>query len=183
MNPVWNIVFGILVVACSAMATYIISISRERLWLRSKKSEELYHKAEEVYVDLSSFFTERYDLTQMAMYPRSGSELSTLNRHIVDLRILVGLYFPDLGSNLSAVLAAIATAFDRLRLAEASDESNREHALQALDFALSSLKDSLDQFKNNILSIGRVDKIGRVFDMVLNRTRHGQSERVLSVAA
>jgi hypothetical protein len=183
MNSALIILFGMLVVACSAMASYFISISRERLWLRSKKSEELYHKAEEIYVDLSNFFTERYDLSQMAIYPRSGRELSTLNRDIVDLRVLVGLYLPTLGSNLSAVVVATATAFDRLRLAEASDESNREHALQALDFAVGSLKDSLDQFKKSILSAGRVDKIGRVSDMVLNRTHHAHSERVLSVAA
>lgn len=181
MNPTWNVLFGMLVVACSAMATYMISVSRERLWLRSKKSEDLYHKAEEVRYELSHFFRERYDLSLMAVYARNGGEIPRLNRQIVDLRILVGLYFPTLDANLSAAIAAAANAFDRLRLAEASDESNRAHALETLDFAVSGIKDAFDQLQKNILSVGRVDRIGRTSDAVLNRGRRVKAERVLSV--
>jgi hypothetical protein len=183
MNPAWNILFGILVVASSAAAAYLINVSRERLWLRSKKSEDLYYKAEEAYGDLSNFFRDRYDLAQMTIYPRNGLEMPTIGRQVVDLRILVGLYFPALGANLSAVVAATGTAFDRLRLAEASDESNRERALHDLDFAVSNVKDAFDQFKNSILTAGRIDNIGKASDAVFNRARRVQSQRVFSLAA
>ena len=183
MNLGWNVLFGMLVVACSAMATYLISVSRERLWLRSKKAEELYYKAEEVYYELSHFFRGRYDLSLGAVYPRNGSEILKLNRQVVDLRILVGLYFPSLDTNLSAAVAAIATALDRLRLAEASDELNREHALQVLDFAVSGLRDAFDQFQKNVLGVGRVDRVAKISDQVLNHSRRVRSERVLAVAA
>jgi hypothetical protein len=182
MNLAWNVLLGMLVVACSAMATYLISISRERLWLRSKKAEELYHKAEEVCYELSYFFRERYDLSLGIVYARKGGEISNLNRQVVDLKILVGLYFPSIDVNLSAAVAATATAFDRLRLAEASDESNREHALRALDFAVSGAKDAFDQLQKSILGVGQVDRIAKFSDMILNRARQARSRRVLSVA-
>jgi len=182
MNSAWDILFGLLVVASSAVATYAISISRERLWLRSKKSEELYHQTEECHFELSHFFRARYDLAQMVVYPHKAGDIRSLNRQLVGLRVLVGLYFPTLGVNLSAVLAAISTAFDWLARAQASDESNREHALEALDFAVGNVKDSIDQFKNNILAVGRVDRIGKFSDIVLNRGHRAQSQRVFPVA-
>ncbi|MDI9847289.1 hypothetical protein QM467_04340 [Rhodoblastus sp. 17X3] len=165
------------------MTTYLISISRERLWLRSKKSEELYHKAEEAYFDLSAFFRERYELSQMIVNPHDAREITAINRHIVDLKILVGLYFPALGHHLSGVVAATATGFDQLRLAEASDESNRANAMQMLDYAVSGLKDSFDHFKEEILRAGQTDGVGKISDVLFNRSHRRMSERVLSGAA
>ena len=46
-------------VSGSAAAAYFISISRERLWLKSQKSEELYRRAERTYVDGIAFFRAR----------------------------------------------------------------------------------------------------------------------------
>ena len=43
------------VIGGSATVTYFISISRERLWLRSQKSEDLYRRAERTYVDASLY--------------------------------------------------------------------------------------------------------------------------------
>ena len=182
MNWAWDILFGLLVVASSAMATYAISISRERLWLRSKKSEELYSKTEECYFELSRFFRERYDLVEIAIHPHKTGDLRKLNRQLAGLSILVGLYFPTLDANLAAVLAAISTALDWLARTEASDESNRERALEALDFAVGNVKDSIDQLKHNILRVGRVDRIGRFSDIILHRGHRAQSERVFTVA-
>ena len=140
MNWAWDILFGLLVVASSAMATCAVSVSRERLWLRSKKSEELYRKTEECYLDLLCFFRETYDLAEIAVYPHNTGDLGKLNRKLAGLRILVGLYFPALEANLSAVLAVISTALDWLARSEASDKSNREQALEALDFAVGNVK-------------------------------------------
>ena len=182
MNSGWNILFGLLVVVSSAVVTYAITLSRERLWLRSKKSEELYQKTEDFHFEISQFFSQRYDISQAIVFRHKSGDVKALNRQLVDLRVVVGLYFPTLGANLSAVLTATATAYDWLAHAEASDESNREHTLEALDFAVGGVKDSLEQFKAKILTEGRVDRIGKVSDILLNRSRRVQSERVLSVA-
>ncbi|MGO9391575.1 hypothetical protein [Rhodoblastus sp.] len=183
MNLASIVLLGILVVASSSLATYLISVSRERLWLRSKKSEELYHKAEETYVDLCACFRARYELSRMVVNENTWRDTGAINRHIVDLKILVGLYFPSLGQQLSASLAAMATAFDMLTLAEASDETNRDRALHSLDDALCDVKDSFDRFKVCILDSGCVDRTGKIADMLLNRNRCVQAGRVLSVAA
>jgi hypothetical protein len=183
MNLALNILMGALVVACSAATTYLISISRERLWHRSKKSEELYHKAEETYFDLCSFFRARYELSRMIVNSHDAREIAAINRHIVDLKILVGLYFPALGPRLSCAIAATATAFDQLRLAEASDETNRAQALQRLDFAVSSIAESFDHFKAEILCSGQTERIGKVSDALFNWRHRHMSERILSGAA
>jgi hypothetical protein len=183
MNMALDILIGAFVVFGSAVATYLISISRERLWLRSKKSEELYHKAEEAYFDLCAFFRARYELSRMIVHPCDGREIAAINRHIVDLKILVGLYFPALGPRLSGVVAATATAFDQLRLAETSDGLNRAESLQRLDYAVSNIKDSFDHFKAEILSSGRTDRIGKIPDALINGRHRRRSERVLSGAA
>lgn len=173
---------GALVIACSALTTYLISISRERLWLRSKKSEELYHKAEEAYFDICGFFRDRYDLSRMTLHPRDAREIAAINRHIVDLKILVGLYFPALGPQLGVAVAATATAFDEFRLAEASDEDNRADRLQRLDYAVSAIKSAFDPFKAEILRSGGTDRVGWISGAIFNGAHRKMSDRVLSGA-
>ncbi len=183
MNIASVFLMGILVVASSALVTYAISVSRERLWLRSKKSEELYHKAEETYLDLCNYFRAHYELSRTVVNQNNARDIAALNRHIVDLKILVGIYFPSLGAQLNGCVSATATAFDMLRLAEAADETNRDRAVHSLDYAVANVKDTFDKFKAGVLSCGRVDRTGRFSDAVMNRGHRAQSERVLSVAA
>ncbi len=177
------VLMGIVVVASSALVTYAISVSRERLWLRSKKSEELYHKAEEAYLDLCNYFRAHYELSRTVVNQNNARDIAAINRHIVDLKILVGIYFPSLGPQLNGCISASATAFDMLRLAEAADETNRDEALHSLDFAVSNIEALFDRFKAGVLICGRVDRTGQFSDALMNRRRHAQSERVLSVAA
>jgi hypothetical protein len=149
------------VVCSSAIVTYYISISRERLWLRSQKAEELYRMAEKAFVDGSAFFRARYDQSQMKVFPCLGNELAPLNDDVAELNILVGLYFPALTPELATATNALAVAFDMFRLAQASDMSNRERALQNLDLAVGNIRESFDQFKASVLSFGRIDKGGK----------------------
>jgi len=145
------------VVGGSATVTYLISISRERLWLRSQKSEDLYRRAEKTYVDGLSFFRTRYDLSQARTFPRAHDDLAALNDDVSELNILVGLYFPALGPQLAAATNSLAVAFDRLRLAEAADLNNRERALDDLDLAVGGIREAFDQLKSAALCRGRID--------------------------
>lgn len=183
MNAVIMIFLGIFVVVSSAMASYFMGVSKERLWLRSRKSEELYHKAEETHLDLYNFFRQNYEISRSVVRQNDGREIAAINRHIVDLKILVGIYFPSLGPQLAGAVSATATAFDMLRLLQTSDETNRERAFEALDYAVSNLKDLFDRFKGGILAAGSIDKVGKISDALLNRGHRAQSERVFSIAA
>ncbi len=160
MNPVLIFTAMLCVVAGSAAATYFISISRERLWLRSQKAEELYRMAEKTFVDGSSFFRARYDQSQMKVFPCLGQELAPLNADVAELNILVGLYFPALAPQLATATNTLAVAFDMFRLAQAADMSNRERALHNLDLAAANIREGFDQFKTAVLSAGRVERGG-----------------------
>jgi hypothetical protein len=183
MNAFTLTMLGVFVVISSAMASYFMGVSKERLWLRSKKSEELYHKAEETHLDLYNFFKQNYEISRSVVRQNDGRDIAMINRHIVDLKILVGIYFPSLGPQLSQTVSATATAFDMLRLLQTSDETNRERAFEALDYAVSNLKDSFDRFKAGVLAAGRIDKVGQISDAMLNRGHRAQSDRVFSIAA
>ncbi|MCW2318256.1 hypothetical protein SAMN06265338_11569 [Rhodoblastus acidophilus] len=148
------------VVGGSAAVTYWISISRERLWLRSQKTEELYRRAEKTYVDSIAFFRARYDLSQARTFSRNAGELDALNTDVSELNILVGLYFPALAPQLAAATNSLAVAFDRLRLAQAADLNNREHALDDLDLAVGGIREAFDQFKAAALRGGRIEQRG-----------------------
>jgi hypothetical protein len=141
----------------SAAAAYFISISRERLWLQSQKSEELYRRAEKTYVDGMAYFRARYDLAQARTFPRVADDLAALNDDVSELNILVGLYFPALGPQLAAATNSLAVAFDSLRLAEAADLNNRERALDTLDLAVGGIREAFDQLKSGALRRGRID--------------------------
>jgi len=142
----------------SAAAAYFISISRERLWLQSQKSEELYRRAEKTYVDGLAYFRARYDLAQNKTYPRASDDLSMLNDDVSELNILVGLYFPALGPQLANATNSLAVAFDCLRLAEAADLNNRERALDTLDLAVGAIREAFDQLKSGALRRGRIER-------------------------
>lgn len=154
------LLYGLLIlgaVSGSAAAAYFISISRERLWLKSQKSEDLYRRAEKTFVDAMAFFRARYDLAQTRTFPRAADEMTALNEDVAELNILVGLYFPALGPQLAAATNSLAVAFDSLRLAEAADLNNRERALDNLDLAVGGIREAFDQLKSAALSGGRID--------------------------
>jgi hypothetical protein len=156
-----TIFYGLLIssVICgSAIVTYFISISRERLWLRSQKAEDLYRRAEKTDVDGLAFFRARYDMTQGKIFPRANNDLSALNEDVAELNILVGLYFPSLALHLATATNSLAVAFDMLRLAEAADGNNRERALDNLDLAVGAIREAFDQLKGAALNRGQIEK-------------------------
>ena len=183
MYLVLMISMGLLVIAGSALAAYAINVSSERLWLRSKKSEELYYKAEETYLELSNYFRAHYDMSRNVVNQNNARDVAAINRHLVDLKILVGIYFPALGPQLNGCVSAMATAFDMLRLAEAAPAPHLDQAFQSLDYAVSNVRDMFDRFKIAILADGCIDKTGRFWDGLINRGHRARAQRVLSAAA
>ena len=141
---------GIFVVSGSALVTYTVAVSRQRVWLQRRKSEELFRTAEETYLNLYDYFRPHYEMRRASVKPNVSCDIAEVKHHIVDMKTLVGVYFPSLGRTLSGCVSATATAFDMLRLAEAADENNRERALDALADAVNSLGESFDRFKISI---------------------------------
>jgi hypothetical protein len=142
------------------------------LWLRSRKSEDLYRRAEKTCVDSLSYFRARYDLCQGKTFPRVDGDLAGLNEDLVELSILVGLYFRALGPHfralgphfralgphLAAAANSLAVARDRLRLAEAADPNNRDRAPDDLDLTVAGLHEAFGQLKAEALTRGRIER-------------------------
>jgi hypothetical protein len=183
MNIVEDALLFVSVIGASTIASYAVNVSRERLWLRSKKTEDIYFKADELGHQLSFFFKSRYDLVQLKTSPRESQDIRALNRQLSELNVLVGLYLPALGGSLSAVLAATSSAFHWLGIAETSTEVDKEHAFHSLDFAVCEIKSAVDNFKKQALCVGSVDGVGKIYDLVLNYRRRVQANRILAHSA
>lgn len=183
MNTVVFAILGVFVVTLSAVATYAINISRERLWLLSQKTEEIYFKSDELCYQLMFFFQNRYDLVQQTTFPREPQDIRALNRQLSELNVLVGLYLPALEGPLSAVLAAASSAFHWLGVAETCEIADKEHALHSLDFSVSETRTAFERLKKEALKVGSVDRIGRVSDLLLHGARRERAQRILAVSA
>jgi hypothetical protein len=177
------VLFSVFVVFSSAIVTYYINISRERLWIRSKKAEEIYRNTEEIDFKFSQCFGQNYNLIQTAVCKDKSENIFVINSTLVDLNVLVGLYFPSMCGHLSVLVGSVSTAFHWLEVAEATDEANIEHALQSLDLAVASAKDAFNQFKTNVLSVGSVGRIGISSNFLPKRRAGAQPHRVVSVAS
>ena len=183
MNTVIFVILGVSVVALSAVVSYAVNISRERLWLLSQKTEEIYYKSDELCYQLMFFFQNRYDLVQQTTYPRDAQDIRALNRQLSELNVLVGLYLPALEGSLAAVLAAAGSAFHWLGVAETCAPAEKEHALHSLDFSVSETRNAFERFKKDALKVGSVDRIGRLSDLLLHGSRRERATRILAVSA
>ena len=85
---------GIFAVSGSALVTYTVAVSRQRVWLKRKKSEELFRTAEETYLDLYDYFRPHYEMRRTSVKPNVSCDIAEVKRHIVDMKTLVGVYFP-----------------------------------------------------------------------------------------
>jgi hypothetical protein len=179
---VYVIVFCAVMSAFICVLTYFICVSRERLWLRAKKSEELYHKAEHLYTEIHLCFSVHYDDNNMALIHDLRSDQSAINAHLSDLTILVGLYFPCLKPQLAQIGQAMREAYSSLRMAEAADENNIDLALNGLIASKDVVTDSFDRFKGAILAAGCVERIGKTSDFLLHWKRRRDARALFAGA-
>jgi hypothetical protein len=177
----------VLTVVASAIAagaaTYFLNISKERLLFVGRKSEELYCTLEALDVDLSAFYSKRYSLVG-ASEERTGIEhLHRAKAYFATVRMLIGLYFPNLAPDLARVSAAAVTAQHGLEGLEHAAQSGRAQPIEALDAAVCDLKDAIDGLKAAVLTTGRRANDRKFYAFSWRSPEIVRERRVLQVQA
>ena len=154
-------VYIVLTIAFSAIAagcsTHYLNVSKERLWFKRRKAEELYCAVQSLDRELSSFFGTRYSLMG-ANTRNSEPEKEALRRageYLITAKMLIGFYFPTISSSLARTIAAVASAHQSLKSLEAAHNEDRQQLLGVLDNAVAALKDSLEGLEAAIIDIDR----------------------------
>jgi hypothetical protein len=149
------IAIGGLVVVASIVLSLLIANWRERLWLRAQKAEDLYYKIEQLHLVLYNFFRKVHNPQEAAARLHNVSALTNIEHKVVDLKIQIGIFFADLSPRFEIILSATSTTYDALeRLADAAPQ-DCQGQLESLDFAVANLKESLKQFKDQLIAAGR----------------------------
>ena len=179
------IVLTILLSAIAAgYSTYYLNVSKDKLWFKRRKAEELYCAVQSLDRELSSFFGARYSL--MGNNTR-GSEvereaLRRAGEHLVTAKMLIGFYFPSISSVLARTIAAVASAHQSLKSLEAAHTEDRQQLLAVLDNAVAMLKDSLEALEASIVDLNRPIANRGPLMLFRRRTKQMNAGRILRVA-
>lgn len=170
----------------AGLVSYKVNESKDAKGFIGKKAEELYCDVEAVDRELSRFFGDRYALVESER--RAGDAgveaLQSAGAMLVNVKMLVGFYFPSLSPTLARTIAAVTTAHGALKQWERSGPAARDALLIALDRDVAALKDALESFKAAIIESGRA--AGRPAPLVSFRRQARSSAiegRILRVAA
>lgn len=179
----------VLTVLLSAIAagysSYCLNVSKDRLWFKRRKAEELYCTVQSLDRELSSFFGTRYSL--MGDNTR-GSEperdaLRRAGEHLVNAKMLIGFYFPHISPALARTIAAAASAHRSLKSLEATETEDRQQLLAVLDNAVAMLKDSLEGLEASVIDIHRPTAKRGPREFFRRPTEQVNTGRILRVAA
>ena len=159
--------------------TYFICVSRERMWVRAEKAEALYCKAETLSFAMSNLFAAHYDYNKRTVVRDQACDHRAIHQQLIDMRLLAGLYFPSLQTEIAEVETALSSAFSAMRLAEQVDEEDVDKALEALKTSTDVVAASFRDLGAAVLATGCVEKIGKFPDMLLNSKRRRDARAIL----
>lgn len=152
---------GFIIFVLSALLSFLIANWRESRWLNARKAEELYYKIEHLHLALYNLFRKVNNEHDATTRLHNVNALTNIEQRLVDLKIQVGIHFVRLLPRFTIILSATSTAYDALeRLAEASPDKS-QRALEALDYTVANLKDSIEQVKAELLVAGRPSGLWR----------------------
>ncbi len=141
----------VLSAVAAGSASYSLNFSRDKLYFRRMKAEELYAAVEKLDHELTRFFEQSYSLYDDAA-PSAAERAGPLaNSLFVSVHMLTRFYFPSLSPSLNRLSAAAETASQRLTNWRSASELDAENLLLLLDGAVSELKHATDDFKRAII--------------------------------
>lgn len=150
----------IIVVFCSiisataaSLACYYISVSREVIFSRSDKAEQVYRISERLDQELQRFFEASYSLLS-GKTTGDRACLSEVQRFMTELKMLVGFYFPPIAPALSRISVAINTTLKLMQELDSADQADRERIIEAVDLAAYELRQAVQDLKSRIIAEG-----------------------------
>ena len=152
---------GFIIFVLSTLLSLLIAKWRESRWLNARKAEELYYKIEHLHLALYNLFRRVNNADDATTRLHNVNALASIEQRLVDLKIQIGIHFAKLLPRFTIILSGASTAYDALeRLADANPAQS-QLALEALDYAVVNLKDSIEQVKAELLAAGRPSGLWR----------------------
>ncbi len=170
---------------CAGLVTHRLNISKERLSFRVRKAEDVYCTAEQLEDVLNNFFADSYSLVNHCLPRENEADAKigeAVGQHFSRLKMLIGFYFPGLRPSLSRVTSAAASAYGALQAYNKAPREEKEPLAEILDVSVVEMKEAFEAMKENILTVGAKEHVGRRL-VFLNRSQKAmRSSRVMPVA-
>jgi hypothetical protein len=144
---------AVVLVPISAVTSLVIANYKERVWLKTKKLEELVYRVEALGVALSDVFRSVYGVESASMRMNDRRAFSRVESKIVELKLQTKIYFPFAYPKLMKVLSAIATTYDALERVTTVKPEEAHAMAEYFDMAHANLKDSLELYQRDLIEL------------------------------
>jgi hypothetical protein len=141
----------VLSAVAAGSASYSLNFSRDKLYFRRMKAEELYAAVEKLDHELTQFFEQSYSLYNNWAQSSAEKADPLANSPFASVHMLTRFYFPSLSPSLHRAFGAAETASQCLTNWRSASELDAENLLLLLDGAVSELKHAFHDFKRAII--------------------------------
>jgi hypothetical protein len=151
------IVISMITIVASAVVSAYVNVSRERLWVRAAKAEELYMAIEETHTSMTTKVVAALNLPESRFL--SAIDLESALQKLCVIKVSVRLYFPEAARELSCLEAAAKSLAAELAGVEgATSRSDYNERLSSFDAALCNFVEALNLIKNKILDLSVIER-------------------------
>lgn len=141
-------------IIAAALVSAYVNVSRERLWLRAKKAEDLYRAVEDAQASMATAFAAKLDLAK-GRPPQSFAQEAII-RGLTDVKVAVALYFPEVRRELACVDAGARTLVAALHSIETYETNGVHDQICNLDDAICNLRDAFEMLKGAVLRAAEI---------------------------
>ena len=150
------IVISMVTIVMSAVVSAYVNVSRERLWVRAAKAEELCVAIEEAHTSITTKVAAALDLPEGRFV--SAIDLDGVLQKLCSVKVSVRLYFPEAARELACLEAAAKSlAAEMAGAREAAAHGGYREPVGSFDATLCNFVDALSLLKNNILSQAAIE--------------------------
>lgn len=142
---------SIVTIVASALVSSYINVSRERLWLKAKKAEELYIAIDQTHVSVTTHIAEMLDIYTQT-FTRKHDLANSLSS-LAPIKMSALLYFPEVTRELACVDGSAKSLASALKyLSDRENKDGYDDLLNDLDSAICNFSESLNLLKHKVLS-------------------------------
>ncbi|MDE3177861.1 MAG: hypothetical protein KGM15_17300 [Pseudomonadota bacterium] len=146
---------GLFTALLSAALSLLIANWRDSRWRNARKAEQLYYKIERLQPALYDIVRSVKNAHEATAYLQNGDARAAIEQRLCDLKNEISQHHSNLLPRFIIILSASTTTHVCLeRLAAAAPEQGQA-ALDARAYAVANLRDSIEQFKAELLIVGR----------------------------
>jgi hypothetical protein len=151
------IVIAMITILASAIVSAYVNVSRERLWLRAAKAEEVYLAIEEAHTSITTKIAAALNLPEGRFM--SAIDLESALQKLCAIKVSVRLYFPEAARELACLEAAAKSLAAELAGVEAATSRTDYHErVASFDAMLCNFVEALSLLKNKVLDHAVIER-------------------------